>query len=169
MYSKKRSINLYAAFGISSAVLIIIDRITKNWAKEHLMGQPSRSYLGGSFRLTYIENSGAFFGMGAEIPQPFNLILLSIIPLLLLIALLIYLFRNITKVSTVDIAAISLIFSGGLGNIIDRILYDTRVTDFMVMGIGSLRTGIFNVADMYVTAGVLVFLIFGNKWAKETN
>jgi signal peptidase II len=51
-----------------------------------------------------------------------------------------------------------MIFAGGLGNIIDRIAFDRHVTDFMNVGIGSLRTGIFNVADMCVTAGVIVLL-----------
>ncbi len=168
MAFNKKNWRIYSAFIILSGVLIYIDRITKIWAKEHLMGQPSRSYWGDTFRFTYIENSGAFFGMGADIPQPFNLILLSIIPLLLLLALVIYLFLNIRRVATVDIIALSLIFSGGLGNIIDRVLYDTRVTDFMIMGVANIHTGIFNVADMYVTAGVLIFLILGNKGNKAT-
>jgi signal peptidase II len=46
-----------------------------------------------------------------------------------------------------------------LGNIIDRLVYDRHVTDFMNLGIGSLRTGIFNVADMCVTGGVIGLLI----------
>jgi len=58
-----------------------------------------------------------------------------------------------TLAKTIALAAI---FSGGLGNLIDRIFFDRHVTDFMNVGIGSLRTGIFNVADMCVTGGVIV-------------
>jgi signal peptidase II len=56
--------------------------------------------------------------------------------------------------------SLALILAGGLGNIIDRIFNDRHVTDFMNVGIGNtLRTGIFNVADMCVTAGVIGLLI----------
>lgn len=47
----------------------------------------------------------------------------------------------------------SLVLAGGLGNLLDRLIYDGRVIDFMNLGIGSLRTGIFNVADVCITIG----------------
>jgi hypothetical protein len=50
-------------------------------------------------------------------------------------------------------------FSGGMGNITDRVLYNRHVTDFINLGIMNIRTGIFNVADLYVTIGVLMLLI----------
>ena len=52
--------------------------------------------------------------------------------------------------------AFILVFSGGIGNLADRVLFDRHVTDFINIGIGNLRTGIFNVADIYVTTGVLM-------------
>ncbi|MGC4095906.1 MAG: signal peptidase II [Nitrospira sp.] len=52
-----------------------------------------------------------------------------------------------------------LILSGGAGNLLDRVLHDGHVIDFMNLGIGSLRTGIFNVADVYITTGVLLLII----------
>jgi signal peptidase II len=45
---------------------------------------------------------------------------------------------------------------GGIGNLLDRVFYDGRVIDFMNLGIGRLRTGIFNVADVYITIGILL-------------
>ena len=57
-------------------------------------------------------------------------------------------------------ASLALIFAGGMGNVIDRLSFDRRVTDFMNMGIMSLRTGIFNVADVAVTAGAISLLVF---------
>ena len=53
----------------------------------------------------------------------------------------------------------ALIFAGGTGNIIDRLMYNRHVTDFMNVGIGDLRTGIFNVADMCVTTAVIILVI----------
>ena len=63
----------------------------------------------------------------------------------------------------------ALILAGGLGNIIDRIWHDRHVTDFMNVGIGSLRTGIFNVADMCVTAGVIGLVIISFTEKKHEN
>ncbi len=53
---------------------------------------------------------------------------------------------------------LSMILAGGFANLWDRILNGGVVIDFMNMGIGSLRTGVFNVADVFITFGVLVFL-----------
>jgi signal peptidase II len=62
----------------------------------------------------------------------------------------------------------ALIFAGGIGNIIDRILYDRHVTDFLNVGFGNIRTGIFNVADICVTAGVIGILLFRKAATKPT-
>jgi signal peptidase II len=61
------------------------------------------------------------------------------------------------------LAALSLIFAGGIGNIIDRLFFDRHVTDFMNIGIVHLRTGIFNFADVWITTGVFYLLLFGRK------
>ncbi len=57
----------------------------------------------------------------------------------------------------------SLIFAGGGGNIIDRVLFDRHVPDFMNIG-NQVRTGIFNVADGCITVGALgLILVSGIK------
>ncbi len=63
-----------------------------------------------------------------------------------------------------------LIIAGGMGNIIDRIFNDRHVSDFMSIGINNIRTGIFNVADVCVTAGVIgIFIVLNkNKDSRET-
>ncbi|MEJ0007739.1 MAG: signal peptidase II [Steroidobacteraceae bacterium] len=58
-----------------------------------------------------------------------------------------------------QVTGLALFAAGGLGNLIDRITGDGRVTDFLNVGLGPLRTGIFNVADMTLMVGVVVFLI----------
>jgi len=58
----------------------------------------------------------------------------------------------------VYIVALSLVVGGGIGNLIDRIFNQCCVVDFMNLGIGSLQTGIFNVADVVITFGVIWFL-----------
>ena len=56
--------------------------------------------------------------------------------------------------------------SGGIGNLWDRVIPDGRVIDFMDVGIGSLRTGIFNVADLCITTGV-VLLVAQTVWSQR--
>jgi signal peptidase II len=62
----------------------------------------------------------------------------------------------------------SLVLSGGVGNLLDRVLHDGRVIDFMNLGRGNLRTGIFNVADMCITFGVLL-LILQAHWPQPSS
>ena len=56
-------------------------------------------------------------------------------------------------------AAILLIVSGGIGNLFDRVFREGRVIDFMLIEVGSLRTGVFNVADVSITSGVIILLM----------
>jgi signal peptidase II len=136
------------------------DRATKDIAKEHLKDKAAISYLHDTVRLQYVENTGAAMSFGDELPKTINLILLSILPLLLLIALFAYTIKNAGQMSFMKMFSLALIFAGGIGNIIDRILYDRHVPDFMNLGIDHFRTGIFNVADVCVTSGVIGLLLF---------
>ena len=72
--------------------------------------------------------------------------------------------RQLNNFSLLKLLSFSLVIAGGLGNIIDRIVYDRHVTDFMNMGINNIRTGIFNVADVCITAGVIgLFFVYNNR------
>jgi signal peptidase II len=146
-------------FCLTSLVFIGCDRITKNLAKEHLMYHEPISYFHNTIRLEYVENTGAALSLGDQLSKPLSFWLLSIIPLVFLLLLFAYVISKMRELSTLKLLSYSLIIAGGLGNIIDRIMFDRHVTDFMNVGISNLRTGIFNVADMCVTAGVIVLLI----------
>jgi len=152
-------------FCVSSLLFIGCDRITKDIAKHDLMFHAPISYLHNTLVLEYVENTGAALSLGDSLSKPFSFWLLSMLPLAFLIALFIYVIVKIRVLAPVKLLAFSLIVAGGLGNIIDRLLFDRHVTDFMNVGIGSLRTGIFNVADMCVTAGVIVLLFA--SWEKK--
>ncbi len=136
------------------------DRVTKNLAKTHLKDKPELSYFNDVFKLMYVENTGAALSLGDNLPKTASFWLLSILPLAFLLVFLIYAYRHVNSMTVMRVFSFALIFSGGIGNIIDRILYDRHVTDFMNLGFGNLRTGIFNVADVCVTAGVIGLLLF---------
>jgi signal peptidase II len=157
-------------FCIISFTLISCDQVTKDLAKNHLMNQEPASYFHDTFRLEYVENTGAALSLGAGLPQPYNFILLSLIPLLLLLTLFAYTIRKIREFNLIRLLAFALIIAGGIGNIIDRILHDRHVTDFMNLGIQNIRTGIFNVADICITAGVIgLFISYKNEKQLQEN
>jgi len=146
-------------FCLTSLMFIGCDRITKNLAKEHLMYREPLSYFHNTVRLEYVENTGAALSLGDSLSKPVSFWLLSVIPLVFLLLLFAYVIRKMRELSTLQLLSFSMIIAGGLGNIIDRILFDRHVSDFMNIGISSLRTGIFNFADVCVTAGVIGLLL----------
>ncbi len=143
-----------------SITCISCDRVTKDLAKEHLKNQPPVSYFNDTVRLEYVENTGAALSLGDNLPKSVSFWLLSILPLLFLLLLFAYTIKNAQKMGIMKVFSLALLFSGGIGNIIDRILFDRHVTDFMNLGFLNIRTGIFNVADICVTAGAIGLLLF---------
>ena len=143
-----------------SFACISCDRVTKDLAKERLKNQPPVSYFHDTVRLEYVENTGAALSLGDNLPKSVSFWLLTILPLSFLLLLFAYTIKNAPKMGIMKVFSLALLFSGGIGNIIDRILFDRHVTDFMNLGFLNIRTGIFNVADMCVTAGAVGLLLF---------
>jgi signal peptidase II len=150
-------------FCCSALLFIGWDRVSKEMAKEHLKNREPLSYFHDSFRLAYVENTGAAMSLGDNLPKTASRWLLSIAPLIILLILFGYAIRKSKEMKMQKMLALSLIFAGGMGNVMDRLLFDGHVTDFMNIGYGNFRTGIFNLADVCVTAGVLCFLIYHRK------
>jgi len=143
-------------------VCVGCDQSTKYIAKHFLEGRQTLSYRGDIFRLIYTENTGAFLGLGAGMPEKLRFVLLVIMACILLIGFLIIVIRS-KKLNSLAVSSSALIIGGGLGNMIDRITNNGAVIDFMNIGIGPFRTGIFNVADMAIMTGALMFAIFYAK------
>jgi lipoprotein signal peptidase len=134
------------------------DQATKVMATRALKFSPPRSYLGDLFRLTYSENPGVFLGLGGNLPSGLRFWLLTVGMGLLLFGLLAYTLLN-HRLTSLQVTALALIVGSGLSNWADRVLTGGAVIDFMNAGIGSLRTGIFNFADLGIEAGVLLLLL----------
>lgn len=162
----KKKPNKYLLFSVIIVLGVALDQITKVFAKNNLMGQPRISYLNDFFTLTYAENDGAFLSLGTDWSPTLRLIVLTIIPGIFLVGLMVYLLRS-DKLSLLENVAFALIASGGIGNIIDRILAG-KVVDFMVMELFTWHTGVFNVADLYIMFGIGLFLVaYIRKMRKE--
>jgi signal peptidase II len=151
-------------FCVTCLVLIGLDRITKQWAKDNLMFREPRVYLNNTFRFEYAENTGAALSFGDNLPQAASFWLLSMLPLAVMVGVFIHVVRQVNNFTTFKMFCFAMIVAGGLGNIIDRIIYDRHVTDFMNIGLGNIRSGIFNVADVWITSGVIgLFIVYNSK------
>ena len=109
-------------------------------------------------RLQYTENPGGFLSLGAALPHGWRTAVFTISASVMLAAALWYAYA-VAATGLLDLVALALIGAGGIGNIIDRIRYDGYVTDFLNVGIGWLRTGIFNVADVALMIGIALLVL----------
>ena len=134
------------------------DQATKFSAKQFLSDQAPISLMGDVVRLQVTENKGAFLSLGASLPDAFRFWVFTVATSLVLTALLLYLMRS-SHLAAIPTVSLSLILGGGASNLIDRAIHNGAVLDFLNLGIGDLRTGIFNVADLAITAGVGLFLL----------
>jgi signal peptidase II len=134
------------------------DQVSKSAARAFLASGVTQSLLADSLRLQLVENPGSFLSLGASLPQNWRfMIFTGAVAALLLGLLCAALFAR--RLDRVRFVALALVAGGGISNLIDRLMFQGRVTDFLNVGIGSLRTGIFNVADMTILAGALLMLL----------
>jgi signal peptidase II len=111
-----------------------------------------------AIRLQYAENSGAFLSLGADLPEGIRTAILTVGVALLLILVAVLAIRR--HWVGIPLAGAALMWAGGASNLIDRAARG-HVVDFLNVGLGSLRTGIFNVADVAVLLGA-VMIVFGD-------
>ena len=134
------------------------DQASKGMARAQLSLGENHSYLGDAFRIIHVENPGAFLGMGANLPAPIRVaVFQGAISLVVLALLWMAAFRR--DIRPWQVVGFTLLAASGVGNLIDRFLNDGRVTDFLNLGIGALRTGIFNLADVFGMLGFVVLLL----------
>ena len=138
------------------------DQATKQIAAQQLRGTPPLSFMQDLVRLHYAENQGAFLGLGASLSPELRFWLLTVATAGLLLGLAIFLSVQ-WKMPRLSFIALSWVLAGGLGNMIDRLMHDGRVIDFLNLGLGSLRTGIFNIADIAITGGVVLLWISSRR------
>ncbi|MEP0356545.1 MAG: signal peptidase II [Paraglaciecola sp.] len=143
-------------------VSVGIDQGTKLFAAKNLPKYEMTSYLADTLRIGYVENTGAFLGLGSDLPDNVRFWIFVCAVGVILFVLMVYIIRTTTQ-TTFGLSALSLIFSGGISNFYDRALNNGAVIDFLNIGVGSLRTGIFNVADMAIMLGVFLLLFAKEK------
>jgi signal peptidase II len=131
------------------------DQVSKRVASVHLATSPGHSFLGDAVRLQYAENRGGFLSIGADLPEWARTAIFSVGTAVALVA---YVISALTlPLDRRAIIGLCLLFAGGLSNLVDRLLLG-RVIDFLNIGVGPLRTGIFNVADVAVMVGAVLLI-----------
>ena len=166
----------------ASAVILIVDQITKVWVKSSMFPGESVPVVGRLFRLTFTENPGMAFGLelgGGDAGKLF----LSVFSVLATAAIGVWLWR-VRRAPHLYRLALALVLAGALGNVIDRVFYGVawgyaplgfgNVVDFLHLDIGTLRIPagvpflggnawhlfpIGNVADVSILVGIGLLLV----------
>lgn len=154
----RKKMTLYLSLTIG---LIVIDQVTKFIVERTLRLYDPVPVIGDFFRLTYIFNRGAAFGIHLG---DWSRIAFSILPVAA--AVLLYLmYRQTPWSDRTRLVSIALVTGGALGNLIDRIRSSRGVVDFFDFGFGDVRWPVFNVADIGVTVGALLLAV--SLWREE--
>ncbi len=133
---------------------VALDRVTKGLARQALSQAAYHPLLDDVLILTYAENQGAFLGLGANLPSSVRFAL-SLLANAVIIAWGLIMIVRTSSIGILRLISVALLLGGGIGNLIDRLQNGGAVVDFMVLRLGPLQTGIFNVADIAITGGAL--------------
>ncbi len=133
------------------------DQVSKSAARSLLTSGITESFFADALRLQLVENPGSFLSLGASLPESLRFALFTGAVGLLLLGI-VYASLFAQRLDHRRFVALALVAGGGLGNLLDRLIYAGRVTDFLSIGIGSVRTGIFNLADMAILAGAILLV-----------
>ena len=150
-------------FGLIFPFVMVLDLVTKRWALDELaVSGHGHELLGGLVPLTLAFNKGAAFGMRIGEDSRWFFIPVTIIALILLAVL----FKQAAERDFLRITSISLVVSGAVGNLYDRVRWDRGVVDFLgPVDLGLWDFPIFNVADMAITCGAVLLAI--SFWLEE--
>ena len=142
--------------------VLVLDIVTKRWALDALAGGNRMEVLGGLVPLTLAFNRGAAFGLSIGDDPRWFFIPVTILAMILLAVL----FVQSESGDRTKVVSISLILSGALGNLVDRVRWDRGVVDFIgPIDLGFMDWPIFNVADSAITCGAVLLGI--SFWREE--
>jgi signal peptidase II len=147
-------------FGIIGPV-VLADAVTKFLVEQNMRLYQQVEIIGEYFRLTYIHNPGAAFGIHLGAHSRIIFLVLSLVALAALAAM----YWSTPARDKVRLTAISLICAGAIGNLIDRVRSEQGVVDFLDVGLGDLRWPVFNIADIAVTTGAIFLAL--SLWQED--
>ena len=142
------------------------DQATKHIAKSSLEYAVPQSLFNDILRLQYAENPGGMMSFGANLHPEVRFWFLTVFVGVMLAGIFVFTLIS-KKISPVQILALTLIVGGGFSNLLDRLLHNGHVIDFLNVGVGTLRTAIFNLADVIILFGTFLLLVSTSHIAKE--
>lgn len=148
----------------AGAIILIIllnigcDQVSKSIVRKNIGEYERKEFFNSHLTLMKVENTGAFLSAGNTLPPFLKLILLLILPLMALGAGLYFILKK-QSFSPLFLVGISCVIGGGIGNLYDRVAYGS-VTDFLFIRAGIFHTGVFNMADVSITTGITMLLIY---------
>ena len=149
--------NKYVFLFFVSGVLVIMDQYSKLMVSLHIPLNYSVKVVEGFFSLTHIRNSGVAFGLFASQQSEYKALMFVAISTVAIIAILV-IFHQTPKEKKMVQMGLVLIFSGAIGNLIDRVLHG-EVIDFVDFFINRHHFPAFNIADSCITIGVTLMVI----------
>jgi len=122
--------------------------------------------INGFLSIELIKNQGISFGFLANISKD-KFIYLTVAKAIILVLLFIYYKIHVRRISRAKRIAMELIISGGAGNLLDRVFYGA-VVDMINLSFFGIHIFTFNIADLYITFGVLLYLLYRNRKIHHT-
>jgi signal peptidase II len=146
---------------ITAAIIVALDQATKLYIDHSFRLYESVTVIENLFNITYVRNQGAAFGILSE--SAYRIPFFITVSLVAAVGILWYLSR-LGADKKKAVFALSLIFAGALGNLIDRIRFG-EVIDFLDVHWHQYHWPAFNMADSAITVGVALLLI--DIWREE--
>jgi signal peptidase II len=146
----------WAVVTVAIVATIGCDRATKRAATTMLSGKPDHSYLADTVRLAYVENSGGFLSLGASWPSAIRTTFFTVATGVILLTLAVVAVRR--RRDKWCGLGFALFLAGGASNWVDRVAHGS-VVDFLNIGVGPVRTGVFNIADVAIMLGAVIFVV----------
>ncbi|MCE5281338.1 MAG: signal peptidase II [Deltaproteobacteria bacterium] len=150
-------------FLATTALLIVLDQLTKAWVLASLKLHEGFAVIDGFFNIVHVRNPGAAFGFLAGASPVFRSAFFIAVTVAAILLILHYLRR--TRIGETSLVfSLALILSGALGNLIDRVRFG-EVVDFLDVYVGAHHWPAFNVADTAISTGaaLLVLLMFRRR------
>ena len=138
---------------IFTAILVLIDQMSKYLVVEFLKDQPPIVVIEDVLNFFYVENRGAAFGIMQNMRLFFIIITIAIV-----LAILFILFKNYKNNSLLFNISLALILGGAIGNFIDRFRLH-YVVDFISFRIFGYDFAVFNLADVFIVIGTILLAI----------
>jgi signal peptidase II len=155
----------FLLLGVTTGLILLLDQITKFYVDSSMRLHESIPVIQGLFSITHVRNPGAAFGFLADASPLFRAIFFVAVTVLAIFLVLHYIWKSRDEEPRLTFA-LSLILSGAVGNLIDRVRLG-EVIDFLDVYIGSYHWPAFNVADSAISVGAVILFVELTRRGRE--